>query len=133
MPSASETPPLRRSTRIQLRIPVLISGTLADGKRFLKEVHVLSVSKFGARIKADVKLSVGAEVRVETKQKAGATFRGVWVGLEGTPRAGEIGLEYVKMSNLLGISFPQYRPKARPGRRSEDSPVLSDPTKQRRS
>jgi len=107
MPSASETPPLRRSTRIQLRIPVLISGTLADGKRFLKEVHVLSVSKFGARIKADVKLSVGAEVRVETKQKAGATFRVVWVGLEGTPRAGEIGLEYVKMSNLLGISFPQ--------------------------
>ncbi len=107
MPSASETPPLRRSSRIQLRIPVLISGTLADGKRFLKEVHVLSVSKFGARIKADVKLSVGAEVRVETKQKAGATFRVVWVGLEGTPRAGEIGLEYVKMSNLLGISFPQ--------------------------
>ena len=107
MPSASDTPPLRRSTRIQLRIPVLISGTLADGKRFLKEVHVLSVSKFGARIKADVKLSVGAEVRVETKQKAGATFRVVWVGLEGTPRAGEIGLEYVKMSNLLGISFPQ--------------------------
>ena len=107
MPSASETPPFRRSTRIQLRIPVLISGTLADGKRFLKEVHVLSVSKFGARIKADVKLSVGAEVRVETKQKAGATFRVVWVGLEGTPRAGEIGLEYVKMSNLLGISFPQ--------------------------
>ena len=104
MPSASETPPLRRSTRIQLRIPVLISGTLADGKRFLKEVHVLSVSKFGARIKADVKLSVGAEVRVETKQKAGATFRVVWVGLEGTHRA---GLEYVKMSNLLGISFPQ--------------------------
>ena len=79
----------------------------SDGKRFLKEVHVLSVSKFGARIKADVKLSVGAEVRVETKQKAGATFRVVWVGLEGTPRAGEIGLEYVKMSNLLGISFPQ--------------------------
>ena len=107
MPSASDTPPLRRSIRIQLRIPVLISGTLADGKRFLKEVHVLSVSKVGARIKADVKLSVGAEVRVETKQKAGATFRVVWVGLEGTPRAGEIGLEYVKMSNLLGISFPQ--------------------------
>jgi PilZ domain-containing protein len=106
MPSEAKALPLRRSSRIQIRIPVLISGTLADGKRFVKEAHVLTVSKFGARIKADIRLEVGAEVRVETKQQAGALFRVVWLGHEGTPREGEIGVEYVKMSNLLGISFP---------------------------
>ncbi|PYV18465.1 MAG: hypothetical protein DMG21_04910 [Acidobacteria bacterium] len=106
MSSTLETPPLRRSARIQIRIPVLITGKLADGRRFVQEAQVLAVSKFGARVKSDVKLTVGAEVRIETKRHGGALFRVIWVGAEGTPRAGEFGVEYVKFANLLGISFP---------------------------
>jgi hypothetical protein len=107
MSSAPGTSPLRRSSRIQIRIPVLVTGKLADGKPFVQEALVLTVSKFGARIKADVKLTVGGEVRIETKRQGGALFRVVWVGAEGTPRAGEFGVEYVALTNLLGVSFPQ--------------------------
>lgn len=107
MSAAPGTPPLRRSSRIQIRIPVLITGKLLDGKPFVQEAQVLTVSKFGARIKADLKLTVGLEIRMETKQHGGAQFRVVWVGAEGTRRAGEFGVEYVTLTNLLGISFPQ--------------------------
>ncbi len=106
MPSATQTLPVRRSARIQLRVPVLITGKHADGKQFVQEALVLTVSKFGARIKADIKLSAGAEIRIETKRHGGALFRVVWVGAEGTPRTGEFGVEYVKLANLLGITFP---------------------------
>jgi PilZ domain len=99
---------LRRSVRVQVRVPVTVSGTQADGSKFRQQAHIMSVSKFGAKLKTDLSLKVGAQVRIQPPRgsKPGL-FRVVWVGREGTPRAGEIGIEYLQVSNLLGITFPE--------------------------
>ncbi len=101
------SPPLRRSSRVTVRVQVTISGKLPDGKPFSEDTQILCISKYGAKIKAQSALSVGMELKVQPKQRREAgLFRVVWTGREGTPRAGEAGIEYVKVSNLLGVSFP---------------------------
>ncbi len=92
---------------MQVRIPVTIVGTLPEGKPFAEETYILTVSKFGARIKTKARLEKGMQVTVSPKlRKDSAPFRVVWTGRPGTLREGEAGIEYVQVSNLLGISFP---------------------------
>jgi len=99
--------PFRRSARIQARIPVTLSGTLADGKPFKEETYVITVSKFGGRLKTEIPLKVGAQVKLQPRNRSeSAPFRVVWVGSKDTSHHGEIGVEYIKLSSLLGISFP---------------------------
>lgn len=100
--------PLRRSVRVQVRIPVTISGKLSDGSPFHQEVHITSVSKYGAKLRTSLALDIGTEVKVQPeKGRAPGLFRVVWTGRENSPRAGEVGIEYVRVSNLLGVTFPE--------------------------
>jgi len=104
----SAKPSMRRSTRVQVRIPVAVSGTLPDGEPFMEQTYLLAVSKFGARLKSRYPLSPGMEVRV--KPRAGTTealFRVVWAERGGTAGEGEAGIQYVKASNLFGVVFPE--------------------------
>ena len=105
------TPPapatLRRSSRVQLRIPVTISGTFSDGRPFSEEAHLKDLSKFGARLKTELPLKLGMQLRMRAKQSANeGIFQVVWLGQEDTPRAGEVGIEYLEVSTFLGITFP---------------------------
>ncbi len=98
---------LRRSARVQVRIPVTITGTLTEGQPFKEETYILTVSKYGARIKTKARLQKGMQVTVQPKlRKESGQFRVVWAGQPGTLREGEAGIEYMKVSNLLGVSFP---------------------------
>src|SRR5271169_6423876 len=100
--------PFRRSARIQVRIPVIFSGTHLDGKPFAEQTYVTTVSKFGGKLKTSIPLKVGAQVTVAPRNVTrSALFRVVWVGREGSNRAGEIGIEYLELSNLLGVNFPE--------------------------
>jgi hypothetical protein len=100
--------PLRRSARVQVRIPVRISGKLAEGTGFQEEAYVLTVSKYGAKLKTSLPLKVGGLLQLQPRTGSmSAQFRVVWVGREATPRAGEVGIEYLKVSNLLGVTFPE--------------------------
>jgi PilZ domain len=100
--------PLRRSVRVQVRVPVTVSGKFADGTPFREQGQVVTISKYGAKLKTGLPLKVGSEVRVQPqKGSQPALFRVVWVGREGTPRAGEIGIEYVRVSSFLGVTFPE--------------------------
>lgn len=100
--------PLRRSARVQVRVPVVVSGTLADGTPFSEDTVVLTVSKYGARLKAPHPLKVGMHIKVKPKARREAgQFKVVWVGREGSLLAGEIGIEYVDVFNLFGITFPE--------------------------
>lgn len=100
--------PLRRSVRVQVRVPVAISGTFPDGSPFRQQGHIVTVSKYGAKLKTDLPLKVGTQVKIQPeKGSQPGLFRVVWVGREGTPRAGEVGIEYLRVSNLLGITFPE--------------------------
>lgn len=108
MPKAAVHLPLRRSTRINVRIPVRISGNFPDGAPFTEETFVVTVSKFGAKIKTRLPLQAGIELRVKPQmRREGGLFRVVWMGTEGTLRAGEAGIEYVRVTTLLGVSFPE--------------------------
>lgn len=104
----ANTAPLRRSVRVQVRVPVTFSGKQTDGSSFRQQGFITSISKFGAKLRTDLPLKVGSEIKIHPPKgsKPGA-FRVVWVGREGTPRAGEVGIEYLQVSNLLGITFPE--------------------------
>ena len=107
MPQPTDCVPLRRSSRVDLRIPVTILGTWQDGKPFREETYLLSISKFGAKLETLLPLQPGMEVTVIPKNRSeSALFRVVWTGQEETPRAGEVGIEYVTASNFLGLIFP---------------------------
>lgn len=108
MPLPSGQTPVRRSRRIQVRIPITLSGALADGKPFTEETFVVTVSKFGGKIKTTQPLKAGSRVKIQPKgKKVSEMVRVAWVGHEGTSRAGEIGIEYTKLSNTLGVTFPE--------------------------
>lgn len=100
--------PLRRSARIYLRVPVHLSGTFPDGKPFSEDTHIVSISKYGAKLSSRLPLRVGMQVKVKPKKgHDSAMFRVAWLGASGSPRAGEVGIEYVRVSNLLGVAFPE--------------------------
>jgi hypothetical protein len=107
MVKAASPPPLRRSSRVNVRIPVTLSGTLPGGKAFGEETFIVSISKFGAKVKTAQPLEVGMRVKVQPHRPAEAgLFKVVWMGRPGTPREGEAGIEYVEVSNFLGVAFP---------------------------
>ncbi len=99
---------MRRSVRVQVRVPVTVSGTRSDGAAFRQPGFITSISKFGAKLRSDLSLEVGSQVKIHPpKGSKPGVFRVVWVGRKGTPRAGEIGIEYLQVSNLLGVTFPE--------------------------
>jgi hypothetical protein len=92
---------------VHVNVPVVISGKLPGGKPFSEETLIMSISKYGAKVKTELPLKVGMQVKIQPKRrKETASFRVVWKGREGTPREGEVGIEYVKVSNFLGVAFP---------------------------
>lgn len=100
--------PLRRSVRVQAQIPVTISGKSSDGSPFREQAYIISVSKYGAKLRTPLPLEVGTTVKVlPEKGSDSGLFRVVWIGRENTPRSGEVGIEYVRVSNLLGVTFPE--------------------------
>ena len=99
---------LRRSSRVNVRIPVKISGALPGNQSFAEDTVVLTVSKYGAKIQTRQPLKVGMQLRLQpTNRRNSAIFKVVWAGRESSPRQGEAGIEYVEVSNLLGITFPE--------------------------
>jgi hypothetical protein len=115
MGKSTTTLPLRRSTRVNIACPVRISGLLPNHLPFSENAQIVTVSKFGARLKTPIQLQLGMKLTVEPlRGKKSGTFRVVWVGRPGTPRAGEVGVEYAtEVTNILGINFPDQHPPAK--------------------
>ncbi len=115
MPKSTSALPLRRSARVNIACPVKISGTMPNHAPFEETAQIVTISKFGARLKIPIQLHIGMKVSVEPMRgRKAATFRVVWVGRAGTPRAGEVGVEYATPgTNILGINFPDVSPSAK--------------------
>lgn len=85
----------RVAARLSTRIPATVNGTDAVGKPFEEETETLNVSERGTCIRLrnpvipgttlKLRIGVGPETRV-------TDFRVVWVGVAGTPAAGQVGL-----------------------------------------
>ncbi len=105
---SSQSPYLRRSSRLPLRIPVTVSGTLPDATPFEEDTYISTVSKFGASLETQLPLEVGMRVKVQAKDgREAAFFQVVWTSRESPSRAGQVGIEYLEVSDFLGISFPE--------------------------
>ena len=100
---------MRRSARVNIRCPVKISGMLANSLPFAEDTKITSISKFGAKLKTRVPLRVGMQVKIQPVYgDIAGVFKVVWVGREGTPRAGEVGVEYPDcVTRVLGVIFPE--------------------------
>ena len=107
MTKQADSSTFRRSARVHVSVPIKLSGKLPGGKPFSEETTIVSISKYGAKVRTDLPLKIGMQLKVQPKRRReSAPFRVVWIGREGTPREGEVGIEYVKVSNLLGVAFP---------------------------
>ena len=68
---------------------------------------MVSVSKFGAKLETNYSLEPGSEIRLRSKARPDeALFQVVWLSRKDTARACEAGIQYVRVSNFLGIAFP---------------------------
>jgi hypothetical protein len=100
--------PLRRSARVNIGCPVMISGTLGNNLPFTEETRVVTISKHGAKLRTRLALKVGMQLKIQPLNGSNVgVFRVVWVGREGTARAGEVGVECPgTVSRVLGVNFP---------------------------
>lgn len=105
----------RRSGRVNIGCPVRISGVLPNDRPFAEDARIVTLSKFGAKMRTRIPLKVGMQIKVQPLlgEKSGI-FKVVWVGREGSPRAGEVGVEHTgETAEILGINFPEANASAR--------------------
>jgi len=82
----------RREPRVEVVVPVRLSGKDANGKLFSENVKTRNVSRRGAQLEGvDAQLQLGAAVSI-TYAGQSDEFRVTWVGASLTPLAGQIGV-----------------------------------------
>jgi hypothetical protein len=88
---------------------------LGNDRPYMEDTRVVTLSKFGAKLKTKIPLQVGMKVKVQLMLgETSGVFNVVWVGREGSPRAGETGVENPQgTAAIFGISFPDLTGPAR--------------------
>ena len=82
----------RRDPRIDIALPVLLSGTDASGRPLDQRVITINISRRGALLQGvHGMLSLGSDIFLARLQKK-EQFRVAWVGSEGGPAEGQIGV-----------------------------------------
>ena len=104
------TPPYpeqRRSSRLQFRCRVRISGKDSQGNEFSEDSETLSISRFGASLRTARPYALGQTILVHTLDHGHVgLFQVVWMGRAGTREAGQIGIELLDARRFWGIEFP---------------------------
>jgi hypothetical protein len=97
----------RRKSRVDHKSRLILSGTDAEGYNFAEDTETVTVSRNGAAVRTSYVLALGQElsVRMKDSNRVGQ-FQVVWLGQEGTPSEGRIGLEWVAIKQFWGIEFP---------------------------
>lgn len=98
----------RRSMRLPLRIPVVISGTDASHQAFHENTETIDIGKFGAKVLIARKLKVGSLVTL--RRATSDTIESFRVAFVGEPdpetRKIPVGLEMAAIEDFWGQSFP---------------------------
>ena len=99
-------PPVRKSARVSVQVPVLVRGTLSEGPAFEEATRIVTLSKHGACLESSHALHVGAMLLIATPR--GREFRGnvVWVGSEASRSLGQVGVQCRGLAQELGFQFP---------------------------
>jgi hypothetical protein len=100
------TPPVRKSSRVSVTVPVRVRGSRTNGPTFDEQAKIVTLSKHGACLVAANSVDVGMKLVIETK--AGRAFRGsvVWVGTAASRSEGQVGLRCRGLAQSLGFQFP---------------------------
>lgn len=98
----------RRSTRLSISIPVVISGMAADGHSFREAVRTLIVNKHGGKIATAQHLTLNSEITVENLAlSVVAKANVVWLSdKHHVADLHHVGLQLVEAQNVWGIAFP---------------------------
>jgi hypothetical protein len=99
-------PPVRKSARVSVQVPVQIRGTRSDGPSFAEATRIVTLSKHGACLESSHALHVGARLLIATPR--GREFKGnvVWVGSEASRSLGQVGVQCRGLAQELGFQFP---------------------------
>jgi hypothetical protein len=99
-------PPVRKSARVFVEVPVRVRGAHADGPAFDEATSIVTLSKHGACLRARTGVQVGMKLLVETAR--GLLFKSnvVWVGSEATHSQGQVGIQCRGLAQSLGFQFP---------------------------
>jgi hypothetical protein len=102
--SNSESSPLRerRSSRVLVSIPLLISGKRENGKRFEGSADAVIVNKHGGKIRTSEQLSSGMQIRIAIV----SPYRFQMARVVREEAAGEFSIELQEAENLWGVYFP---------------------------
>jgi hypothetical protein len=100
-------PQQRRSSRLQFRCRVKISGVDPQGNNFSEEAETICISKFGASLRTTHQYAMGQALSVDAlDQGHTGQFQVVWMGQPGTREEGQIGIEWIEARRFWGIEFP---------------------------
>jgi hypothetical protein len=116
MATAENTRPRRRSSRILLRIPLIVNVVSDLSETEWEPVETITVSQHGAMIRTQQDFRVGdtLEIRVRNKDRS-ARARVAWKSSVLTPQGMELGFEILDEDGFWEINFP-------PDRRPPPSP-----------
>jgi hypothetical protein len=99
---------LRRvKKRVKMVLSVRATGRDASGAPFNLLTHTLDIALSGVRIGGiSAKLKLGDVVEIQRKHRK-ARFKVAWIGENGTPRTGHVGLEAVDPDfNIWDLELP---------------------------
>ncbi len=99
-------PPLRKSARVFVEVPVRMRGAHTNGPPFDERTSIITLSKHGACLVSKTSLEVGMKLLLETAR--GLLFKSnvVWVGRETTKSDRQAGVQCRGLAQSLGFQFP---------------------------
>jgi hypothetical protein len=103
----SRTQKRRRSSRIVLRIPLLVNTADPSVETQWEPVETVLVSRHGAMVRAQQNFPVGStlDIRVRNKELS-AQARVVWTSATKTAQGMELGFEIIDQDGFWDIKFP---------------------------
>jgi hypothetical protein len=99
-------PPLRKSARVSVEVPVRVRGTRSDGPPFDERTRIVTLSKYGACLVSGHPLAVGKRLTIEVATGHPFETSVVWVGTETSRSGGQVGVQCRGLAQALGFQFP---------------------------
>jgi len=98
----------RGKQRVKMVLPVKVWGRDVTGKPFFQLAHTLDINRGGAKVGGLLSLiNFDDTVDLQHRHKK-ARFRVTWVGRPGTPKANQIGVQYLEPDkDIWGLELPE--------------------------
>ena len=108
--ASSQSVSRRRSLRIVMRIPLLISPAESPNLAEWESVETLVISLHGGLVRTHQKMQVGTTLDIHIRNKNRSTRgRVVWTGSEGDGKDFDLGFEILGPPGFWEVQFPPDR------------------------